>query len=249
MESHWGSTILGKRMLEASRATGLIALTGVSKYYPDGDVRALSSINLTIGEGEFVTIVGPSGCGKSTLLHLLGGLDTPTQGDVHFRGKSLRDCNLNHYRSQDIGFVFQSFYLLPNLTALENVQIPMFGGPLSASQRATEARRLLDSVGLGNRLSHLPNQLSVGQRQRVAIARSIANRPSILLADEPTGSLDSASGQEVMELLVGLNEQEQTTLVVVTHDDGIARRGRRIIRMLDGAIVADDHVPAQGAKA
>ena len=217
----------------------LVELTGVSKYYPDGDVLALREVDLVIQEGDFLTVVGPSGCGKSTLLQILGALDLPTHGEVLFRGQSIRRCNLNQLRSQRIGFVFQSFYLLPNLTALENVQLPMFGGRLSAAERSEEARRLLDLVGLEQRLHHLPNQLSVGQRQRVAIARAIANCPEIILADEPTGSLDSASSREVIELLVQLNHQQKTALVVVTHDASIAQRGRRRIQMLDGAIVDD----------
>lgn len=226
-------------MTQSEENSVLVELSGVSKYYSDGDVKALREVDLVIRSGEFITVVGPSGCGKSTLLHLIGALDLPTQGDISFQGQSIRKCNLNELRSQKIGFVFQSFYLLPNLTAVENVQLPMFGGRRSAAQRSEEARRLLELVGLHQRLHHLPNQLSVGQRQRVAIARALANRPAIILADEPTGSLDSNSSREVMELLIQLNEQQNTTLVVVTHDAGIAQRGRRRIQMLDGVIVED----------
>ncbi|MBX3423263.1 MAG: ABC transporter ATP-binding protein [Pirellulaceae bacterium] len=224
----------------ASRPTEpLLQLAGVQKHYADGDVHALRSIDLSIQAGQFITIVGPSGCGKSTLLHILGALDRPTQGRVLFRGQDMYSRNLNQLRSQEIGFVFQSFYLLPNLTALENVQLPMFGRSVSATQRIEQARKLLELVGLEQRLDHLPNQLSIGQRQRVAIARAMVNQPSLLLADEPTGSLDSNSGREVIELLMELNRQHGTTLVIVTHDPDIAGQGGRMIRMLDGTIVQD----------
>lgn len=226
-------------MMESGNHPLLVELAGVSKYYPDGDVRALQDINLSIQTGEFLTVVGPSGCGKSTLLHILGGLDLPSQGEVRFQGTPVGECNLNKLRSRLIGFVFQSFYLLPNLTALENVQLPMFGTELSAAQRIERAQQLLNIVGLQKRLHHLPNQLSVGQRQRIAIARALANNPVLILADEPTGSLDSSSGREVMELLIRLNQQEQTGLVVVTHDASVAQNGSRQIRMLDGSIVED----------
>jgi len=236
-------------MPDADKQAELIQLKGVTKYYSDGDVLALQNIELVVREGEYLTVVGPSGCGKSTLLNVLGALDLPSEGEVLFRGKSIRRWDLNRLRSKEIGFVFQSFYLLPNLTALENVQLPMFGGVLSAPERSTEARRLLGVVGLDQRLHHLPNQLSVGQRQRVAIARALANHPAVILADEPTGSLDSQSGREVMALLTQLNEQHKTTLIVVTHDPIIAASGRRVIRMLDGAIIQDvQHSPNQTAE-
>lgn len=217
----------------------LIELKNVSKIYANGQVSALSEINLSIHSGERLSITGPSGCGKSTLLHLLGALDQPTSGEVLFRGQPVTRLDLNHLRSQEIGFVFQAFYLLPNLTALENVQLPMFGGPLSAAQRAEEAERLLANVGLADRLRHLPHQLSIGQRQRVAIARAMANHPSIILADEPTGSLDSVSGSEVIQQLLRLNEENATTLVIVTHDSTVAKAGRRCVHMLDGSILED----------
>ncbi len=217
----------------------LIELTGVGKYYSDGDVHALRDVHLTVFDRQFVSIVGPSGCGKSTLLHVLGGLDRPTRGDVVFRGAPMYQGDLDKLRSQEIGFVFQSFYLLPNLTAVENVQLPMFESPLPLARRIEEAHRLLGLVGMQHRLNHLPNQLSVGQRQRVAIARALANGPAIVLADEPTGSLDSSSGQEVMDLLSQLNEQHHTTLVVVTHDPLVAQRANRTVRMLDGRIVGE----------
>lgn len=227
-------------MDEASEsATPLLELRKVCKYYSDGDVHAVRDISTTISAGESIAIVGPSGCGKSTLLNILGALDRPTSGEVLFRGKSLQDLDLSRLRSREFGFVFQSFYLLPNLTAIENVQIPMFEGSLPLNQRVDEARRLLALVGLEKRLHHLPNQLSIGQRQRVAIARALANKPSIVLADEPTGSLDSQSGKEVMDLLLQLNSDHGTTLLIVTHDSGLARRSRRVLTMRDGSLLSD----------
>lgn len=230
-------------MLEASQPdseTPLISLQAVSKTYADGDVQALTKVTLDICDGEFVSIMGPSGCGKSTLLNMLGALDRPTSGDVLFEGQSLMSrTNLDQLRARRIGFVFQSFYLLPNLTAVENVQLPMFEGLIPQSQREAEAERLLELVGLKHRTDHLPNQLSIGQRQRVAIARALANGPSLILADEPTGSLDSQSGREVMALLWELNQTEKTTLVVVTHDELVAQCGQRLIRMLDGRVLED----------
>lgn len=218
----------------------LIALRSVGKTYRDGNVEALHEISLEIHAGEFVSIMGPSGCGKSTLLNILGALDRPTTGEVLFNGHALlKPRDLDRLRARQIGFVFQSFYLLPNLTAIENVQIPMFEGTRPLAERVGEAKRLLTMVGLSDRLHHLPNQLSIGQRQRVAIARALANGPSLILADEPTGSLDSQSGHEVLDLLTRLNEHEGATLVLVTHDATIAERGKRLIRMLDGEVLED----------
>ena len=233
-------------MTEASRTaapvvpTVLISLINVSKTYLDGNVQALSNVSLEVRPGEFVSIMGKSGCGKSTLLNMMGALDRPTSGEVVFEGVPLTpSTNLDHLRSRRIGFVFQSFYLLPNLTALENVQLPMFEGPLPRSQRIPEAKQLLHLVGLEQRTNHLPNQLSIGQRQRVAIARALANRPCLILADEPTGSLDSQSGREVMDLLIKLNTDRCTTLIVVTHDAAIAARGKRVLTMSDGCVTDD----------
>lgn len=218
----------------------LLSLRDVRKTYADGQVQALAGVSFDIQPGQFVSVMGPSGCGKSTLLNILGALDRPTSGEVLFDGSPLeRVQNLDQLRAQRIGFVFQSFYLLPNLTALENVQLPMFEGNLSLAERPGRAEQLLSLVGLQDRLRHLPYQLSIGQRQRVAIARALANQPSLILADEPTGSLDSQTGLEIMELLQALNHDHQATLVVVTHDDQIASYGDRLIRMLDGRVLED----------
>lgn len=225
-------------MSDASQFTDpLIVVRNACKVYRDGYVRALDGISLTIESGEFLSIMGPSGCGKSTLLNIIGALDLPTEGDVLFRGRPLsKMANLDQLRAHEIGFVFQSFYLLPNLTAEENIQLPMFEGKLKPSQRVARARELLARVGLADRVGHLPEQLSNGQKQRVAIARALANDPAVVLADEPTGALDSRTGAEVMQLLVELNVKHRTTIVVVTHDQNVADRSRRIVCMMDGRI-------------
>lgn len=218
----------------------ILSTHGVRKTYRDGQVQALAGVSLEIKVGEFVSIMGKSGCGKSTLLHMLGGLDLPDSGEVRFRGTALKSLGtLDGFRAQEIGFVFQSFYLLPNLTAEENVQLPMFESQLRPAQRTSKARELLTQVGLQQRFDHLPDQLSNGQKQRVAIARALANDPSVLLADEPTGALDSTHSREVMELLAQLNRQRKMTLVVVTHDSHVAQAADRIIYMQDGNVVAN----------
>jgi ABC-type lipoprotein export system ATPase subunit len=208
------------------------------KDFDDGQVQALRGVNLGIAEGEFVAVIGPSGCGKTTLLQLLGGLDRPTAGILRYRGKSLEDLpDLAAYRAQEIGFVFQAFHLLPTFTSFENVQIPMFETVRSRTQRAERALELLKAVGLEHRLNHFPGKLSGGERQRVAIARSLANSPSVLLADEPTGNLDSASAALVLDLIVRIHSQQKMTLVLVTHDMEIARRASRTLLMKDGQFV------------
>ena len=211
------------------------------KEFDGGHVAALRGVDVTVREGEFVAIIGPSGCGKSTFLQMLGALDRPTSGTLTFRGQSLPDHpDPSAYRARDIGFVFQAFHLLPTFTVLENVQIPMFEGGLSRGERRTRAVELIESVGLGHRLGHFPSQLSGGERQRVAIARSLANRPTVLLADEPTGNLDSANAVQVMDLILRLHRDLGMTLVLVTHDLGIAERATRVVRMKDGKVV-DTH--------
>lgn len=211
------------------------------KVYGDGaEVRALDEVTLTVRPGEFVAIVGPSGSGKSTLLHLLGALDRPTRGEVIINGTPLAKVrNLDRFRSQTIGFVFQMHNLIPTLTAQENVEVPMAESRLSGRQRHERARELLALVGLEKRRHFLPNKMSGGERQRVAIARALANRPAILLADEPTGNLDSKTTTEIMDLMAELNTAQGTTLIVVTHNPQVAGVARRVVTLRDGQIQSD----------
>jgi putative ABC transport system ATP-binding protein len=221
----------------------LLEVRGVHRRFDDGRVQALRGIDLTVRTGEFVAIAGPSGCGKSTLLQLLGALDNPDEGEVLFRSRALSKLpDPGRFRATTVGFVFQAFHLIPTLTALENVQMPMFEMPWRGAERRSRAGQLLETVGLGQRLGHLPQKLSGGERQRVAIARSLANEPELLLADEPTGNLDSESAGRVMELLVDLHRSRGMTLVIVTHDPVVARCAGRIVRMLDGHITSDGPV-------
>lgn len=221
----------------------LFEAAGLVKEYDDGRVPALRGVDFCIRQGEFVSIVGPSGCGKTTLLNMLGLLDTPTAGELRYRGQPMRKLrNPAGYRAQEIGFIFQSFHLLPTFTIEENVQIPTFGLSVSQSDRRRRAAELLEAVGLAHRMDHLPVKLSGGERQRAAIARSLVNHPSILLADEPTGNLDSTNSGHIMELLLRLQRERRVTLVLVTHDAEIAGHARRVIRMKDGRIVSDQTV-------
>ena len=202
-------------------------------------VHAVRGVSLDIDEGEYLAIVGPSGCGKSTLLNLLGGIDRPSSGTVTIRGRRLdemRDGELTRLRLQQLGFVFQRFYLMPALTASENVELPLAEARVPTIQRRERARSLLEYVGLAGRLDHRPAQLSGGEQQRVAIARALANRPALLLADEPTGELDAHTGAEMIALLGQLNG-DGTTIVVVTHDEDLARAAHRIVHMRDGVVV------------
>jgi len=213
---------------------------GLKKQFDNGKVMALRGLDLEIRQGEFVAIIGQSGCGKSTLLQMLGCLDRPSEGMLNYRGTSIPDMrDPAAYRAHQIGFVFQSFHLLPTFTVLENVQIPMFEGKLSRSQRKARGIELLESVGLAHRLSHYPSELSGGERQRVAIARGLANRPSVVLADEPTGNLDSESAEQIIDLLLELHGKLGVTLVLVTHDLSVAERASRTIRMKDGRVISD----------
>ncbi|MCE9563605.1 MAG: ABC transporter ATP-binding protein [Planctomycetes bacterium] len=219
----------------------LLFASDVRKTYPDGAVHALNGVTLGVREAEHVAITGPSGCGKSTLLNLLGVLDRPDSGEVFFRGEALSTRrDLDRFRARQIGFVFQSFFLLPTLTARENVQVPMFEGmPLSARERAKKADGLLELVGMEKRAGHRPMQLSVGERQRVALARALANDPALLLADEPTGNLDSENAVRVLDLLTMLQKERRLALLVVTHSDDVARRADRVVRMKDGRVLDD----------
>lgn len=214
---------------------------GLKKQFDGGNVAALRGVDLQIRQGEFVAIIGPSGCGKSTLLAMLGSLDRPSEGTLTFRGKSIPDlADPAAYRSRDIGFIFQAFQLLPTFTVVENVQIPMFEGDRSRAERRERAVQLLKSVGLDHRLGHFPSQLSGGERQRVAIARSLANGPSVLLADEPTGNLDSNSAEQIMDLILQLQRDLRMTLVLVTHDLTIAEQASRTVSMRDGRVVSEN---------
>lgn len=217
----------------------LLRAVQVSRSYDEGRVAALVDVSLDVAYGEYLAIVGPSGSGKSTLLNLMGALDLPSSGRVLFEGKSLADIRgkLDYLRARKIGFVFQSFYLLPTLNALENVQIPMFECGLSAKARKEKARHLLEIVGVGHRANHLPSQMSVGERQRTAIARALANDPPLLLADEPTGNLDSAAGHAVLDLFDHLHNDQRRTLVVITHSAEVAARADRVVTLRDGRIV------------
>lgn len=218
----------------------LIYCDRLQRQYPDGRVLAINDVSLRIDRGEYVAIMGPSGSGKSTLLNLIAGLDRPTTGEVYFESSPLSSPHLrNRLRIDRIGFVFQSFNLLPTLTACENVQIPMFEGPLPGRERRRKAVELLGLVGLGQRLNHLPSQLSGGEKQRVAVARALANDPVVVLADEPTGNLDSSSGEEVLALFDRLHTERNVTPILVTHSAEVGRRAWRLIRLRDGRIVED----------
>jgi ABC-type lipoprotein export system ATPase subunit len=215
----------------------LLEVSAVCRHYEAGTLQALSDVSFTVRRGEYLAIMGPSGSGKSTLLNLIGALDRPTSGEIIFEGRRLT-CrqHLDRFRAETLGFVFQSFHLLPTLTALENVQIPMFEGPRRRRERITKAEELLSLVGMSHRARHLPCKLSVGERQRVAIARSLANDPLLLLADEPTGNLVSASGGGVLDLFDRLHREQGLTLIVITHGAEVAARAERILWIRDGRL-------------
>ena len=225
----------------------VITLDSVTKTYEMGDnfVHALSEVSLTVEQGEFVTVTGASGSGKSTLMHILGCLDQPTEGKYYLRGADVSDLDpaeLAIIRNKQIGFVFQGFNLLPRTTATENVEVPLlYSRPLiSASERREKALKALSLMKLSDRASHHPNQLSGGQQQRVAIARALVNEPDLILADEPTGNLDTATGKEVMQTLVNLREERGITIVLITHEKEIATYGSRIVSIRDGKIISDE---------
>ncbi|MDB6073419.1 MAG: lolD 1 [Verrucomicrobiaceae bacterium] len=218
----------------------LLKVVDVHRDFDGGHVLALRGVSFDIAQGEFVAIIGSSGSGKSTLLSLLGTLDVADQGEILFRGESITKlADPAAFRAKNIGFIFQSFHLLPTLTSLENVQVPMFEMNWGVRERQRRARELLEAVGMGHRLDHLPSKLSGGERQRVAIARSLANDPPILLADEPTGNLDSRNSGQIMELLESLHKDKGMTLILVTHDLQVASAADRIITMSDGQIASD----------
>lgn len=222
----------------------VIRLVDIVKSYIMGDsvVHALDHVNVQIGEGEFTSIMGPSGSGKSTMMNILGCLDRPTSGHYFLRGRDIagyNDDELAHTRNAEIGFVFQNFNLLPKLTAQVNVALPLVYAGINEEERMVRAARALESVGLGNRLDHKPNEMSGGQRQRVAIARALVNNPAIIMADEPTGNLDTKSSYEIMDIFKAMND-EGKTIVMVTHEPDIAQQTKRIFVMRDGKLVSDE---------
>ncbi|HEX8945978.1 MAG TPA: ABC transporter ATP-binding protein [Gemmatimonadaceae bacterium] len=227
-----------------SEADALLIAADLRREYHMGEelVRAVRGVSVSVERGDYVAIVGPSGCGKSTLLNLIGGIDRPTAGSVTIDGAridQMSDAEATRFRLRHIGFVFQRFYLMPALTAIENVELPMAEARMPRDQRVRRARELLAYVGLGERRDHRPAQLSGGEQQRVAIARALANKPQLLVADEPTGELDAKTGTEMIELIAQVN-RDGTTIIVVTHDEDLARAARRVVHMRDGVIV-DDH--------
>ncbi len=220
----------------------MIKLKNVEKKYRTENIEttALYNINLDIQKGEFVSIMGPSGCGKSTLLNVMGLLDIPSDGEVLFNGKGMNKMNsksLAKFRNEHLGFIFQSFHLINDLKVIDNVELPLIYRKMSNKERKRRAEEALEKVGLKNRINHFPAQLSGGQRQRVAIARAIIGNPELILADEPTGNLDSKNGNDVMQLLLNLNKEKNTTIVMVTHDESMAKKTERLIRLYDGTQV------------
>ena len=223
----------------------LIQLEQIYKIYNEGkenEVRALNGVTLSIGRGEFVSIIGASGSGKSTLMNVLGCLDLPTRGNYHPNGKlpsRMNDDELSHIRNVEIGFIFQGYNLIPALDALENVELPLIYQGVGAEKRAKIAREALERVGLGDRVHNYPSQMSGGQQQRVAIARAISTGAPILMADEPTGALDSKTGEQVLGILRQLHKEQGTTVLLITHDNKVAAAAERVIRIADGQIVVD----------
>jgi len=227
----------------------MIHLKNIEKIYRTDTVEtlALQNINLEIAKGEFISIMGPSGCGKSTLLNIMGLLDEPSAGQINIDAqatKGLSDKKLARFRNLKIGFIFQSYHLINDLPVLDNVELPLLYRDVTAKERRRLATEALEKVGLSNRMKHYPSQLSGGQKQRVAIARAVVGRPEIILADEPTGNLDSAMGQEIMEILEHLNREDRTTIVMVTHDEGMAKRTHRLVRLFDGSLVSNSFFSA-----
>jgi putative ABC transport system ATP-binding protein len=220
----------------------MISLQNIEKVYRTTNIEtlALNNISLDISRGEFLSIMGPSGCGKSTLLNIMGLLDAPSKGHIKIADQTtdkLNDKQLAKFRNQKLGFIFQSYHLINDLQVIDNVELPLLYRDSTAKERRQLASEALEKVGLSNRMKHFPNQLSGGQRQRVAIARAIVGRPEIILADEPTGNLDSAMGNEIMDILINLNKNDGTTIVMVTHDEHMAQKTHRLVRLFDGSQV------------
>lgn len=220
----------------------MIQLENVNKVYRTKTIEttALNNINIKVEKGEFISIMGPSGCGKSTLLNIIGLLDEPNDGKVQIAGTEIIKYNSKHtaaFRNETLGFIFQSFHLIPELSVRDNVELPLIYRRTKAKERKFLAEAALEQVGLKNRMDHFPSQLSGGQKQRVAIARAIIGNPKIILADEPTGNLDSVMGNEIMDILLKLNKEEKTTIIMVTHDENMARKTNRLVRLFDGSQV------------
>ena len=221
----------------------MIKLENISKIYRTKTIEtvALNNINLNVAEGEFLSVMGPSGCGKSTLLNIIGLIDEPSDGAISIGPNTIRDYNgksIAKFRNEHLGFIFQSFHLINDLSVIDNVELPLlYRNGVSGSERRSLAEEALTKVGLKNRMKHFPSQLSGGQKQRVAIARAIVGKPNIILADEPTGNLDSVMGNEIMDILLGLNQNENTTIVMVTHDETMAEKTNRLVRLFDGSQV------------
>ena len=220
----------------------MLTLENINKVYRTDTIEtlALNNISLNVGQGEFLSIMGPSGCGKSTLLNIMGLIDEPSEGRVQVAGQQIADYNSKataRFRNEHLGFIFQSFHLINDLSVLDNVELPLLYRKVGSKERRQLAEEALEQVGLKNRMRHFPSQLSGGQKQRAAIARAIVGRPDIILADEPTGNLDSVMGNEVMDILLRLNETAGTTIVMVTHDERMAKRTHRLVRLFDGSQV------------
>ena len=238
----YNETFIGEDGEEYYYEEPLISLFDVVKEYDKGTVKALNGINLDIFEGEFVSIIGPSGSGKSTLLNMLGALDKPTRGKIYIDGIDLvKEKDLSQFRQEKIGFVFQLHNLIPNLSVFDNVQIPLLPTGMSNKEMKEKACEIIRAVGLEDKKKQRPNKLSGGQRQRVAIARALVNNPSIILADEPTGSLDSKTGEMILNLLMEMHERYNVTLIIVTHDNDVAALAERTIKIKDGQIIEDKY--------
>ena len=221
----------------------MIKLSNVSKVYTTKEIEtlALNNVNLEVSKGEFLSIMGPSGCGKSTLLNIIGLIDYPSEGNISISNQNMTDLgskSIAQFRNQNLGFIFQSFHLINDLSVVDNVELPLLYRRMSSSERRERAEIALTAVGLKNRMKHFPSQLSGGQKQRVAIARAIVGNPKIILADEPTGNLDSVMGNEIMDILLRLNQEQNTTVVMVTHDENMARKTHRLMRLFDGSQVS-----------
>ena len=222
----------------------MIKLENVSKIYRTKTIEtvALNNINLEVAEGEFLSVMGPSGCGKSTMLNIMGLIDEPSKGSISIGPNTIKDYNgkpIAKFRNEHLGFIFQSFHLINDLSVIDNVELPLlYRSGIGGKERRAMAEEALTKVGLKNRMKHFPGQLSGGQKQRVAIARAIVGKPNIILADEPTGNLDSVMGNEIMDILLGLNQNDKTTIIMVTHDETMARKTNRLVRLFDGSQVS-----------